>query len=223
MSTLARSFTALASEARTLAERTSYCCAPASAPGEKASAAAAKSAAASVAGRRLTMREARLHMPRGLGERHLGGGRVAPVLVLHHAFLQAALADHDAMRDSDEFLVGEQHAGALVAIVEESLDAGARELGIEPLCGGLHGLALAVAERDDGDRERRHRIGAGDPLVVVVLLDGGGDDARDADAVAAHLHRPGLALLVDVGDAHLLGIGGAQLEHVPHLDAARDL
>jgi hypothetical protein len=33
-----------------------------------------------------------------------------------------------------------------------------------------------------------------DAALVVVLLDGGGHDARHADAVAAHLHHLGLAV-----------------------------
>ena len=52
------------------------------------------------------------------------------MLVLDHAFLQAALADHDAVRDADQLLVGEEDPRALVAVVEEDLDAGGRELGV---------------------------------------------------------------------------------------------
>src|SRR5260221_14312914 len=100
-SPLPRSFTACASVARTLADSTSYFCAPPDA----ASGAARAPTAASVA----RLRETRSNMPRRVGERHLGGGRVAPMLVLDHALLQAALADHHAMRNSHQLLVGAEH------------------------------------------------------------------------------------------------------------------
>jgi hypothetical protein len=50
-------------------------------------------------------------------------------------------------------------------------------------------------------------IGSGQtmPLLVVVLLDGRGDDAADADAVAAH-DMVRLAVLVEHGGAHRLGV-----------------
>src|SRR6185369_10648694 len=92
MSTVERSFTAVASVARTLAESTSYCCAPASAGPAIARSEAPASRRRLVARRRLRMREPRLDVLRGLADRDLRRGRVAAVLVLDHAFLQAALA-----------------------------------------------------------------------------------------------------------------------------------
>ena len=57
---------------------------------------------------------------------------------------------------------------------------------------------LAHCRRSCGSRcgtmprlERRHRRGQDDAALVVVLLDRRGDDARHADAVAAHLERLG--------------------------------
>src|SRR5438874_4361081 len=222
-STVALSATAVAIVARTLADSTSYCCAPASAPGACAANAAQAARKALVARRRLRIHEARLHECRRLRDRHACGGDIAAMLVLDDAVLQSALADDDAMRDADELLVGEEDPGALVAIVEEDLEARTRQFRVELFRRLLDRIALPVAERDHGGDERRHRIGPDDAFVVVVLLDRCGDDARDADAVAAHLHRLRLALLVDVGDAHLPGIRGAKLEDVAHLDAARDL
>src|SRR5690606_32038494 len=51
---------------------------------------------------------------------------VAAALVLQGAFAQAAVADHDAVRDADQLHVGELHAGAglLVAIVQQHFVTG---------------------------------------------------------------------------------------------------
>ena len=51
----------------------------------------------------------------------------------------------------------------------------------------LHVGAAVVADRADHHGERRDRVGPDDAALVVVLLDRRAEDARDADAVAAHL------------------------------------
>src|SRR3546814_5919541 len=68
----------------------------------------------------------------------------------------------------------------------------------------------------------RHRVGPEDAACIEVLLDRGGDDARDADAVAAHLQHARLALFVEHRAAHRFGVLAAKLEHVADLDAAHD-
>src|SRR6185312_7374958 len=81
----------------------------------------------------------------------------------------------------------------------------------------------SVFRVDHADRHapRRHRLGPDDAGVVVTLLDGGGDDAADPDAVAAHGHQLGLAALVDHRGVERLGVFPAELEHVAHLDPPR--
>src|SRR5687768_3503935 len=158
-STGVRSFTACARVARTEADSTSYCCAPARAPPAPSAPAIAKM--------RLGSRALRIGQASGYVARHLGGGdlgglRITAVLVLDHAFLEPAVADHHAMRDADELLVGEQHAGALVAVVEVGLDALGAELRIERVGGGAHGVAAVVTHRNDRNREGRHRVGPDD-------------------------------------------------------------
>ncbi len=69
--------------------------------------------------------------------------------------------------------------------------------------------------------ERRHPLGPDDALVVVAGLDDGADKAAHADAVAAHVHRDRLAVRPLHGGAHRLGILGAEVEDLAHLDAAR--
>src|SRR3954463_9550324 len=99
VSTVERSFTACAIVARTEAERTSYCCAPARACSD-ANASSRTAAARSARHVRPGMLELRLQVSRGLRERHAGCGLLAAVLVFDHAFLEATLADHEAMRDA---------------------------------------------------------------------------------------------------------------------------
>ena len=76
-------------------------------------------------------------------ERHVLRLVVAPALVLGVAAGQAALAEHHAVRDADQLHVGEQHAGALVAVVEQHVDAGGGELGVQLVGRRAHRRALA--------------------------------------------------------------------------------
>ena len=65
------------------------------------------------------------------GQRDRRRGGIAPRLVFDLALFQSALADGDAVRDADQFEIGEHHAGALAAIVEQHLDAGRLELVVQ--------------------------------------------------------------------------------------------
>ena len=67
--------------------------------------------------------------------------------------------------------------------------------------------------RRDGDRPDR-------AVVVAVRLAHGRGQTAHTDAVAAHDRVLERAVLIDVGHAHALGVLGAQLEDVAHLDAA---
>ena len=60
------------------------------------------------------------------------------------------------------------------------------------------------------------------PSASAQLLDGGGRDARGADAVAAHDDRLLLARLVEVRGAQRLGVLGPELEDVADLDHLLD-
>ena len=65
------------------------------------------------------------------------------------------------------------------------------------------------------------RDGPDDTVLVVVLLDGGGKGAGHAHAVATHQEWLLNAILVGERRSHGLGILGAELEDLRHLDAAR--
>ena len=88
----------------------------------------------------------------------------------------------------------------------------------------MHGRGLLAAPGHDDEVHvvGRERGRPREPVLVVVLLDDRGDDARHADAVAAHHHRVLLAVLVGVVRVERLAVLGAELEHVPDLDAAVD-
>ena len=109
----------------------------------------------------------------------------------------------------------------VVAVVVDDVEPGLAQLLVEPL--GERALLRALAaEPDEVDVEGRERARPRDPLLVGELLDGGGADARRADAVGAHPDRllgPGL---VEVGRAEHLGVARAELEDVADLDRGLD-
>src|SRR5690606_35539898 len=115
--------------------------------------------------------------------------------------------------------VGELDArGDALAVVDQDADA----LGLQ-----LPGQAqrdldlLALAGGDHVHVGGGHGARPDDALVVVGLLDDGGDHAGDPDAVGAHGDPLGLAVRAE--RVHLEGVGvlAAQLEEVADLDAAR--
>src|SRR5690606_35968153 len=59
-----------------------------------------------------------------------------------------------------------------------------------------------------------------DAVGVVILFDGGGHNAADADAVATHDHGLFAALLAEYLRAHGLAVLGAELGNVADLDTA---
>ena len=100
---------------------------------------------------------------------------------------EPALGKHHAVRDADQLHVGEQHPGALVAVVHQHVDPWLPQLGMQAIGGLAHLAALVVADRHQAGFERRDRRREDDAARVVVLLDRRGHDARHADAVATHL------------------------------------
>ena len=142
------------------------------------------------------------------------------MLVLDYTVVDAALTDDDGMGDADELHVGEHHARTLLAVIEQHVDPGGLQLAVEAFGQLGHAMGLVHVHRDDHHLKRRDGIRPDDAGIVIVLLDGGGDHAGDADAVAAHLHDGGLAFLVQHRGLHRLGVLGAELEDVAHFDAA---
>ena len=56
---------------------------------------------------------------------------LAPVTILEISSGQRALADHDAVRNSQKLRIGELHAGPRVAIVEQNIDACGVEIPVQ--------------------------------------------------------------------------------------------
>ena len=124
------------------------------------------------------------------------------------------------MRNADQFEVGEHDAGALAAVVEQHVDTGRRELVVQSVGRRADLGAALIADCGNGDAERRHRGRPDDAAIIVVLLDGGGDHARDADAVATHFHDLLFLFAVQETGAQREGIALPEREHVSDLDAA---
>ncbi len=66
--------------------------------------------------------------------------------------------------------------------------------------------------------ERSNRGGKPESICIVRLLDGGGENALDADAVAAHDRRNFFAVGIKHARTHRLGVLVAELEDVSNLD-----
>src|SRR5882724_4402679 len=125
---------------------------------------------------------------RGLVDRHFDGRRLRAALELDRAAIERARPDGDPQRVPDQIGVLELHPGPLLAVVEEDVDAARLELVVQAH-GGRPQTLVAPIDGHDGDGERGKRHRPDDAGVVVVLLDRGGDGARHADAVAAHLEH----------------------------------
>ena len=131
-------------------------------------------------------------------------------------------ADGDAQRIADEVAVLELDAGALLAVVEQRVDAGRLAFLVDAFAIGELVILLRVDDSDD-DFERRDGARPDNAVLVIVLLDGGGHRAADADTVAAHVEWLFFALLVEERRAHGCAVLRAEREDLAGLDAARHL
>jgi len=74
--------------------------------------------------------------------------------VFECAGLEAAIADDDAMRNSEQLGIGEFDAWPRIAIIVEHLDSGLAELIIERIGRGAHSGGLVEVERNEHDMKR---------------------------------------------------------------------
>src|SRR4051812_3060506 len=151
------------------------------------------------------------------------GASVAPAahLDLQLAALQRTAPDRDPQRAAQELRVGELLARPGITVVEEDVEAGFTQLVVEPL-GDLALVAALLAQPDQLDVERGQRAGPRDALLVGELLHRRRGDPRRTDSVGAHPHELLLAVLVQIGRSHRLGVARPELEDVAHLDRGFD-
>ena len=142
------------------------------------------------------------------------------MLVLHVAFFEAAVADGDAVRHANELPVGKHGTGALATVVQNHIHAGCHQSFIEGRGGALNFGETVRADRADHHGERRYGVRPDDAALVMILLDGGSRQARDADAVAAHFHELRLAVFAQKSGIHGLAVFGAQVKNVTHFNTA---
>src|SRR5437016_2574284 len=125
-----------------------------------------------------------LHSRRSLCYRHIGGFLAVALDQLNHS-LRQFFADGDAERNSDEVGIFELNTRALIAIIQQRVQA-QRETRLVNVFGraALSGLGTVYGrhqhyKRSNGSRQR-HSVG------VVPLLDGRAQNALDPNAVRAH-------------------------------------
>ena len=82
----------------------------------------------------------------------------------------------------------------------------ASELGVEAFGGFADTWRLRRVDGHQHHLEGRDGVRPDDAALIVVLLDGGGNDARHTDAVAAHVQGRRLAGFVEHGGAHGLAV-----------------
>src|SRR5260221_1058678 len=143
-----------------------------------------------------------------------------PVLELDRAAGEAARAEDELPGQADEIHGGEFGAGRFVAVVIERLDARIAQFGVQGVGGG-DAFGVGRPQIDETDAERRDRFRPDDTLVVVARLDDPADEAREADAVEAHLDGHGLAVRTGDDGIHRVRVFGAGVEEIAGLDAAR--
>src|SRR6185295_18758709 len=143
------------------------------------------------------------------------------------ALLDLDLAVSDALRADDQLkwrpdqVHGREFCpGPLVGVLIKDRDARAPKLGVE-IFAGLVRLLVPNLEVDQGYLEWRHGNRPDDAGGIMARLDDGPDQAGDADAVGAHLHRNHAAVRSLYAAPHGFGILGAEEENVTDLDAAR--
>src|SRR6185437_13687038 len=155
-----------------------------------------------------------------LVDRHVDGGGGSAGDELHHAGGSFFTYGH-AVGDSNQIGIFKFDAGTLVSVIEQDVNACCFEGGCDGFAGLFQGgIAHVRHGNDDGEGGNARR--EPEAVGVIGLLDGGGEDALDADAVAAHDGSDFFAVGVEDAGAHHLGVAGAKLEDVPHFDGFAD-
>src|ERR1019366_5003005 len=131
------------------------------------------------------------------------------------------LSHIDTKGDTHQVGVLELHPRPFVPIVQQNVVSGSLQLAGDVLGGGADGFIFSVGGNYDY-LKRRDGWRQPESVLVVILLDGSGQDALDANPVAAHDGGDLLAVAVEHAGTHGFGILIAQLEDVSDLDGGID-
>ena len=143
-------------------------------------------------------------------------------LDFHLAFGQRFFADADADGKTDQLRILELHAGALITVVQNNVNAFGRQFGLN-LFRELHRLAFRRdSQRRDANLIWRDAQRPDDSVLVIPLLDDCLQGARDTDAVIAHYRRLARAVHVEKSRVQLLAVFRPELEDVADFNRTAD-
>src|SRR5262249_38625965 len=123
-----------------------------------------------------------------IGRRHKLAATVGATFQLNFTLRKPLRPDQYLPRNADQVSGGKFRTRPLIGIVVEKLNALGRQLAIEGLRRGV-GFSVALLEIKDRNPERRNGLRPYDPGVVMESFNDGGDEARWADAIGAHVDR----------------------------------
>src|ERR1700716_397572 len=156
-------------------------------------------------------------------EREFLAFRITSIAVLEFACFQSALTDNHAVRNAQQLRIREFDPRARIAVVVQHLDPGRSEFRIEPVGDLAYPCRLLRAYGHQHDLKWCDRLRPDDAALIVILLDGGGHDARHTDAVSAQVQRHFLAAFIEYYALHGLAVFPPHLEAVTDFDAPGDL
>src|SRR6185312_12372362 len=145
--------------------------------------------------------------------------RVSSMTILKLSRLQAALAHDEPVGDSEQLGIGKLDPRPCVTVVVQHLDSACGERRVEPIGRFPHAGGFLLADGNQDHLERGDRLRPDDPALIVILLDGCGNDPCHTDAITAHVHDHLAAALIENQALHGLAVFAAQLEDMTHLDA----
>src|SRR5208282_1157675 len=131
------------------------------------------------------------------------------------------LAPHrDSIRHSDQVRILELHPRPLIPVIQQDLEPSTLKLRPD-LDSDIQQFAGRTQRREDHIKRGNARRQP-EAIFVVVLLDACGENALDADTVAAHDRRHFPAMLIEHTQAHRLRVLVAELEDVADLHRLAD-
>ena len=132
------------------------------------------------------------------------------------------MANEDTNGDTDEVSIFEFGSGLDIAIIEECFAVILGELVID-LEGNFLLLWVIKIDGSDNDLEGSDGDGPDDTVLVMIVFDGGGKDAVNADTIASHGGELILTILVGIGDIVGFRIFFSKFKDMGEFDGLVDL